>query len=192
MPGPAFLRGERVGLHAWEEEDLEFFQTHRNQDLIRRPLTDVSPRNRKQVEEQFEERLYDEDDDGVAFLVCTGDEAARRTGGEEGLTRLGEVAIPWVNQPHGSGMLMYWIAPEHQGEGYVSEATSLLLDYVFGERRLNKVWAMVIEPNAASQAVLKKLGFEREGRFRRETWYEGAYVDSFRYGVLADEWLDGE
>ncbi|MFB6354770.1 MAG: GNAT family N-acetyltransferase [Halobacteriales archaeon] len=189
MPGPAFLRGESVGLHAWEEDDIEFFQEHRNRDVIRRPLTDVTPRNRTQVEEEFEERLYGEDDDGMAFLICTGDEDALRTGDEAGLTRVGEVAIPWVNQPHGSGMLMYWIAPAHQGEGYVSEATAVLLDHAFGERRLNKVWAMVIEPNEASQAVLEKLGFEREGRFRRETWYEGEYVDSLRYAILAEDWL---
>lgn len=192
MPGPAFLRGPSVGLHAWEEDDLAFFQEHRNRTDIRRPLTDVSPRNRRQVEEYVEEQLYAEDDDGVAFLVCIGDDRALQTGDEAGLTRVGEVAIPWVNQPHGSGMLMYWAAPEHQGNGYISEATSVLLDYVFGERRLHKVWAMVIEPNDASRAVLEKLGFEREGVYRRETWYEGEYVDSYRYGVLAEEWLADE
>ena len=116
MPGPAFLRGESVSLHTWEEEDIEFFRENRNRREIRRPLTDVSPRNHEQVEEQFEERLYE--DDGMTFLVCTGDEQAMRTGDAEELTRVGEVAIPWVNQPHGVGMLMYWAAPEHQGEGY--------------------------------------------------------------------------
>ncbi|MFB6188853.1 MAG: GNAT family N-acetyltransferase [Halapricum sp.] len=190
MPGPAFLRGESVSLHAWEEEDIEFFEENRNRDVIRRPLTDVSPRNREQVEEFFEERVYGDGDDGMVFLVCTGDEDAMRTGDEDGLTRVGEVAIPWVNQPHGSGMLMYWAAPEHQGNGYIPEATSLLLDHAFGERRLNKVWAMVIEPNRPSQAVLEKLGFELEGNYRKETFYEGEYVDSRRYGILAEDWLD--
>lgn len=188
MPGPAFLRGESVSLHTWEEEDIEFFRENRNRREIRRPLTDVSPRNHEQVEEQFEERLYE--DDGMTFLVCTGDEQAMRTGDAEELTRVGEVAIPWVNQPHGVGMLMYWAAPEHQGEGYISDATSLLLDHAFGERRLHKVWAMVIAPNEPSQTVLEKLGFEREGHYRKETFYEGEYVDSYRYAILAEEWLE--
>lgn len=192
MPGPAFLRGESVSLHAWGESDIEFFQENRNRDVIRRPLTDVSPRNREQVEEFFEERIYGDDDDGMVFLVCTGDEDAMRTGDEDGLTRVGEVAIPWVDQPHGSGMLMYWATPAQQGNGYIPEAAGLLLDHAFGERRLNKVWAMVIEPNEASQAVLEKLGFEREGTFRKENWYEGEYVDSYRYGMLAEDWLAGD
>ena len=190
MPGPAFLRGETVSCHPWEEEDVDFFQEHRNRRQIRRPLTDVDPRNRTQVEEMFEERLYQ--DDGLVFLVCTGPEEAMRTGDADALTRVGEVSIPWVNQPHASGMLMYWADPAHQGEGYITEATALVLDHAFGERRLNKVWAMVIEPNEASQAVLEKLGFHHEGRYRKETWYEGEYVDSHRYAMLADDWLDRE
>lgn len=188
MPGPAFLRSGTVSLHAWEEEDYAFFEEHRNDQAIRRPLTDVTPRNREQIEAQFEERVYD-DDDGLDFLVCAGGSAAMRTGDTEALTRVGEVAIPWVNRPHGVGMLMYWAAPAHRGEGYIPDATGLLLDHAFGERRLHKVWAMVIEPNDASQAVLEKLGFEREGTFRKETFYEGRYVDSLRYAILAEDWL---
>lgn len=192
MPGPAFLRGKTVSLHTWEEEDQDFFQENRNRTDIRRPLTDVRPRNQEQVEETFEERMYGEDNSGMLFLVCTGDEEAMVTGDEDGLTRVGEVGIPWVNDPHGSGMLMYWAAPDQQGNGYIPEATSLLLDHAFGERRLNKVWAVAIEPNEASQRVLEKLGFEHEGTHRNETWYEGEFVDSLRYGILAEEWLDGE
>jgi len=187
MPGPAFLRGDTVSLHAWEEDDLDFYQEHRNRAAIRRPLTDVTPRNRHQVEAFFEERIHG--DDVMDFLVCTGDESAMQSGDAEALTRIGEVAIPWVNQPHASGMLVYWAAPEHQGNGYIPAATSLLLDHAFGERRLHKVWAVVIEPNEPSQAVLEKLGFELEGTYREETWYEGAYVDSRRYGLLASDWL---
>ncbi|MFC4360527.1 GNAT family N-acetyltransferase [Halobium salinum] len=189
MPGPAFLRGESVSLHAWDEEDHEFFQRNRNREVVRRPLTDVSPRNRKQVEEFFEKRVYGDDDDGMVFLVCTGEESAARTGDADELTRVGEVAIPWVNQPSGSGMLMYWATPDQQGNGYVPAATTLLLDHAFGERRLNKVWAMVVEPNRPSQAVLEGLGFQQEGTYRKENWYEGEYVDCRRYGLLAEEWL---
>lgn len=190
MPAPAFCRGESVSLHAWEEEDLEFFHENRNKEVVRQPLTDVRPRNRAQVEERFEERVYGEGNDGMVFLVCTGDEAAMRTGDEEALTRVGEVSIRWGNQPHASGMLAYWAAPEQQGRGYIPEATSLLLDHVFGERRLHKVWAMVIEPNEPSQNVLESLGFEQEGHYRKETFYQGEYVDSYRYAVLAEDWLD--
>ena len=187
MPAPAFALGESVSLHAWEEEDQAFFHEHRNDERVRRPLTDVHPRNRAQVEEHFAER----DGDGMSFLVCTGDDVAMRAGDADLLTRVGEVGIPWVNRPHDTGMLMYWAAPDLQGNGYIPEATGLLLDHAFGERRLHKVWAMVVEPNDPSRKVLESLGFEQEGHYRKETFYRGEYVDSYRYGMLAEDWLDG-
>jgi len=89
-------------------------------------------------------------------------------------------------------MLMYWIAPPYQGNGYVTEATALALDWAFGTRGLAKVWAMVIEPNVASQRVLEKLGFVREGVHRKETLVDGERTDNLHYGLLAEEWLDRE
>ncbi|WP_136688762.1 GNAT family N-acetyltransferase [Halorhabdus amylolytica] len=191
MPGPAFRMGETVALHPWEDEDADFYHQHRNSAAVRRPLTDVSPRTRHQVTEHFEEGIYDDGDDEMDFLVCTGPAEALRTGDADAVTRVGQVAIPWINRPHDVGMLMYWSAPAEQGNGYVTEATRLLLDHAFGERRLHKVWAMVVEPNDASRAVLEKLGFEQEGHYREETFYEGRYVDARRYAILAEEWLDG-
>lgn len=179
MPGPAVRRGEAVSLHPWGDEDEAFYHEHRNLPAIRQPLTDVEPRNRQQVEAAFEERSGG---DGVTFLVCADD--------GESLTRVGEVAFPWINQPHGVAMLMYWAAPDQQGNGYITEATELLLDYAFGERGLHKVWAAAIESNEASQAVLEGLGFEQEGHYRKELYHDGEYVDSYRYAVLADEWLE--
>jgi RimJ/RimL family protein N-acetyltransferase len=189
MPGAAFLRGERVSLHPIEEADLEFLQAHRNAQAIRQPLTDSHPRNAAQMAESFES---DGNGDGIRLLICIGDEDAVRTGDEEALTRVGEVGVPWVRQPHGTGMLMYWVAPEHQGNGYVTEATELVLDHAFRDMRLHRVWAMVIETNPASQRVLEKAGFQREGVDRQGTFIDGEYVDNHRFGLLAADWFADE
>ena len=189
MPGPAFLRGETVSLHPIEADDLEFLQEYRNAKEIRQPLTDSYPRNAHQMEQEFEEGG---NGDGVRLLICVGDEDAVRAGDEEGITRVGEIGIPWVRHPHAAGMLMYWVAPEHQGNGYVTEATELLLDHAFQDMRLNRVWAMVIGPNTGSQHVLEKLGFQREGVARQGAFIDGEYVDNYNYGILAEEWLTGD
>ena len=195
MPGHVFASGKRVTLRTVEEEDLNFLGRWRNHPGIRIPLTDSDVRNGEQVEEYFEEQISE--DDGIHLLVCieTEDGSSKATNeepsdGEDGTdaTPIGEVAIPWVRDTHGSGMLMYWIAPAHQGAGYVTEASELLLDHAFCERRLNKVWAHVIASNAGSQRVLEKLGFTEEGRLREECFIDGEFEDVYRYGLLADEW----
>lgn len=207
MPGPLFARDGDVSLRLCEEDDLEFVQANRNHPAVRGPLTDSTPRNRKQVEEYFENRISD--DDTYHFLVC--DESAGETDVGSGdadsadadsadadedeqpdATPVGVVAIPWIREPHGVGSLMYWIAPEHHGNGYVTTGTRLILDYVFRERGLHKVSANVLESNDASRHVLEKLGFVEEGRQREECFVDGHREDFFRYGILASGWLDAE
>jgi RimJ/RimL family protein N-acetyltransferase len=178
MPGPVFAEGESVNLHTIEEADLAFLQRGRNHPEIRRPLTDVDPRNGEQMREYFENSISE--DDGFGFVICRSED-------EE---PVGAIHVPWVRTKHGSGMLMYWVLPEFWGNGYVTEATELLLDFAFEERRLAKVYAIVLETNVASQQVLEKLGFQREGVHRQETFVEGERRDNYRYGILAEEWLE--
>lgn len=140
MPGAEFLSGEVVSLYTVEEEDLDFLQRWRNHPEVRVPLTDARPRNGGQMREFFEERVSSED--GVRLLACVSRDRAEPT--EEvpedaDVVPVGEVALPWMQDDHGSAMLSYWLAVPHQGNGYVTEAVELLLEWAFAERRLAKV-----------------------------------------------------
>ncbi|AAG20429.1 GNAT family N-acetyltransferase [Halobacterium salinarum] len=187
MPGPAFADGDAVSLHPIEDEDHEFIQYGRNQPDVRVPLTDTDIRTLDDVAESVE----DSDD---RFLICVDDRGDSTdepaSSDADNPTPVGEVAFAWVSQAGEHGSLMYWIAPDHQGNGYVTEATTLFLDYVFGERGFHRVDAHVLAPNEASQAALEKLGFEREGQRRDDAIVDGEYVDTYTYGLLDHEWLD--
>jgi RimJ/RimL family protein N-acetyltransferase len=175
MPGPAFAHGDTVSLHPIEDEDHDFIQYGSTHPDLRRPLGTTTIRSSDDVADLVE-------DDEYRFVVCVADGDA--------LERVGVVGLPWVFDDSQSGFLMYWIAPEHQGNGYVTEATELSLDYLFRECGFHKVGAFVLEPNEASAAVLENLGFVREGTLRRESFHDGEWTDEYRYGLLAREWLD--
>jgi RimJ/RimL family protein N-acetyltransferase len=85
--------------------------------------------------------------------------------------------------------LGFTIAPEHQGQGYATEAAGLLLDYLFGARGKHRVHASCDARNAASAAVLERLGMRREGHLRQSTWAKGEWTDDLLYGLLREEWL---
>lgn len=106
------------------------------------------------------------------------------------LEPVGVVAFAYVASPSERGSLMYWVAPDHQGNGYASEASELFLDYAFRECGFHKVTARVNESNVASATVLENLGFVREGTRRQSSVVDGEYVDMYTYGLLAEEWLD--
>ncbi len=63
------------------------------------------------------------------------------------------------------------------------------LDEAFATLRLHKVNAEVIASNTASLRFHRKLGFIEEGQFRDYHFDGQRYVDVFRFGILAAEWL---
>jgi hypothetical protein len=42
--------------------------------------------------------------------------------------------------------------------------------------------------NAASVALLERLGMRREGHLRESTWAKGEWTDDLVYALLPDEW----
>ena len=73
------------------------------------------------------------------------------------------------------------------GKGYAFEAWNLLMEYAFERLGLRKIIAGAVADNVASIVTLEKLGFEIEGRFRKEYFVEGEYRDGIRLGLLREE-----
>lgn len=161
MPGPIFLEGERIILRTIEREDLDFEVRHRNDSRIRRPLTLPDPINREQAESIFERRI--KSDESTSLWICTDEQI------------VGKVSLFDVSETHGTSEIAYWLVPDVWGNGYASEAVSLMVEYAFNERRLHKVAAHVLVDNEPSQAVLERTGFEREGQLRDSRYVEGEH-----------------
>ncbi len=82
----------------------------------------------------------------------------------------------------------FTLRPEFQGQGYATEAARLLLGYLFGARSKHRVTARCDPRNAASVAVLERLGMRREGYLRESTWAKGEWTDDLLYAMLDREW----
>ena len=172
MPGPVFLHGERVTLRPVERDDAEFLQRASTERELRVPLGFSQPANKSQVEDHFEDGI--EGDDSTDLLVCLDDDPI-------GSVRINK--LEWTRP-----VLSYWLVPEHHGEGYMTEAMRLLIDYFFETFEKRGLIAFVFEFNDASAGLLEKLGFVREGQFRKDRFIGGEYVDAFYYGLLREEW----
>lgn len=87
----------------------------------------------------------------------------------------------------------YWLAEGETGQGYMSEALGLMLGYVFrpleaGGLGLHRVEANIMPHNAASKALVDRLGFRREGYSPGYLKIAGKWQDHERYALLAEEW----
>ncbi|MEV5171189.1 GNAT family protein [Streptomyces flaveolus] len=79
------------------------------------------------------------------------------------------------------------IGAEHRRRGYAGEALTLLLRFMFAERRYHKCVAVVFAHNEASLALTRRLGFTEEGRLREHVFFAGRHHDLVLLGLLADE-----
>ncbi len=94
------------------------------------------------------------------------------------------------NVTHGalrSAWIGYWVASDVTGGGVATGALALGLDHCFGPVTLHRVEATVRPENAASRAVLAKVGFREEGLLRRYLDVDGAWRDHLLVALTVEE-----
>lgn len=97
------------------------------------------------------------------------------------------------NVTHGalrSAWIGYWVASSVTGGGVATAALALGVDHCFGPVALHRVEATVRPENAASRAVLAKVGFREEGLLRRYLDVDGAWRDHLLVAITVEE-IDG-
>ena len=80
------------------------------------------------------------------------------------------------------------LSSNYQGKGYGTEALSAMTRFCFENTELKRLWTEVDTRNIASQKMLEKCGYTREGLIRQgkmvNTW-----CDYYIYGILASDIL---
>ncbi|MGY1814287.1 GNAT family N-acetyltransferase [Blastococcus sp. SYSU D00820] len=86
-----------------------------------------------------------------------------------------------------SGNLGYWIDRAVAGRGMGSLAVALVCDHAFGPVGLHRLQADIRPENLPSQRLVERLGFRREGLFRRYLDIDGDWRDHLTYALLAED-----
>jgi RimJ/RimL family protein N-acetyltransferase len=80
----------------------------------------------------------------------------------------------------------YWLFPHARGRGVATRVLGAMVEHAFANG-IRRVEAHVRLANTASERVLERLGFTREGVRRRFLRYEGAYADATIFSRLVDD-----
>ena len=154
------LSTERLVLRPVTADDHAALLAHWTQPDVRRFLFDGAAPSAAEVAETIEESISDFAASGYGIwlielgsgtgLAGTGTGLAGTTAGLAGTTGL---------RPLESGLeIFYSLVPGAWGHGYATEAARAVVEYGLGPLGLPEVLAEVDEGNAASVAVVKRLG----------------------------------
>lgn len=82
----------------------------------------------------------------------------------------------------------YEIAQDCQGQGYMREALTTVLDFGFKEMHLHRIQAEMHRDNLASIGLATRLGFRFEGIHREQAFWGGQFHDLNCYSLLEPDW----
>jgi RimJ/RimL family protein N-acetyltransferase len=74
-----------------------------------------------------------------------------------------------------------------RGQGYMTEALSLMANYLFQVNKVNRLQLTVVVGNAASKRVAEKCGFKSEGILRGVIFLKGRNQDLEMFSLLREE-----
>jgi ribosomal-protein-serine acetyltransferase len=95
---------------------------------------------------------------------------------------IGHNRIDWANR---TGFPAYWLAPESEGNGIMTQCCRAVVDHAFGELQLNRLFLATATDNLRAQKIPEKLGFKRVSTLRKAEWLYDHHVDHYVYSLLA-------
>ena len=164
------LEGKNVNLRVVEKEDLPLIaEWENNLDYIGEynPLRQLS---KGEIEKNYDKLGSEE----KWFLI------EKKDGSKIGY--IGHYPV------RGYWDIGYVLVPSERGKGYCTEAVQLMVDYLFLSKDTAKIQAGTHVENIASQKVLERIGFKRDGLMRKEMIVWGKWADGYLYSILREEW----
>jgi RimJ/RimL family protein N-acetyltransferase len=169
------LEGKTVNLRIIEKEDLPLIAEWFSSPEV---FGEYNPL--RQMSKTEAEKILDSPNELKPFII------EKKDGG-----KVGFIAHFYVLHVAGKQLeIGYSLVPNERGKGYCSEAIKIMVDYLFLSRDITRVQVQTDPRNVASQKVLEKAGFKKEGTLRKTFFTRGEWRDAYIYSILREEWKE--
>ncbi len=85
-----------------------------------------------------------------------------------------------------SAIITYWLGKDYWGDGIATMLVSGVCDFAFKQTDITRLSARVFEGNIASEMVLEKCGFEKEGILRKSIFKHNKFIDGILYAKIKE------
>jgi len=118
-----------------------------------------------------------EEDNSYSFAICIKDNGKL----------IGNVDLFQIIRGPIQGCLIgYTLDKQYSGNGYVTEAVSLAVEFGFNTIKLHRIEAGVMPGHIASMRVLEKVGFHKEGISEKSVKLNGKWEDHQMFAIISD------
>ena len=181
LTGP--IQTDRLVLRSFVPDDLDdLFAIQSRPEVTRYLYWDV--RTRDEVRTVLEQRL------SMNVLKDEGDILALAVVRKDTGRLVGDVNLRWLSAEHRQAEFGFVFNPSEHGQGFATEAAVAVLDLAFGPVGMHRVIGRMDSRNAASAAVMRKLGLRLEAHFVENEAFKGEWGDELVFAILAKEWAD--
>lgn len=171
------LRGERVWLRPLEKADV--VESNIDDAELAHYAGFKAPFSRDAQERWYQSQLSDLGTTTFQFSIC-------RLGSDAGI---GGIGLREIDRANGSASVSIFLGDRASwGTGLGTDAMNALLDFAFGELRLERVWLEVFDYNPRAVRSYEKAGYRLEARLRRARFHRGAYHDVLLMAIIREDW----
>ena len=103
---------------------------------------------------------------------------------------IGEIQVFGIQNDR-MGEVGYRLNPAHWNCGYATEALKKVVEFIFEKTELDRLNARADVRNVASNKILEKCGFIKEGTIRRGKLVS-VYCDYNLYGMLREDYIEND
>jgi [ribosomal protein S5]-alanine N-acetyltransferase len=122
--------------------------------------------------------------EGIHEQIASGDSILWGISLKEERQLIGTICLWNIQKQHYRGEIGYILHPDYQRKGIMQEAISAVIGYGFDRMKLHSIAAHVSPNNDGSIKLLERNGFTREGYFKEDFFFRGAFLDTAVYSLL--------
>ncbi|UYP47168.1 hypothetical protein NEF87_003453 [Candidatus Lokiarchaeum ossiferum] len=170
------LESNRLILRPLKESDLDFFRTQYSDPLVQK-YTMLSFQTDVELQDFYSRGcgIIRPDQFRIMLEIKNSHEP------------IGSIVIENWDQKHQSAEIGYDLSPHFWHQGFMNEALTVMLEYIFLVLNVNRVEATVNPTNIQSIKLLKKCRFVQEGILRQKYYYQGIFHDEIIFSLLKDD-----
>ena len=174
------IEGEKVDLRPFIDEDFSYIEECLKDSEVIKLTGSTSDFDKESVLNWYNTRNEQTDRLDLAIVDKS-----------QGIL-VGEVVVNLYDEKNHSMNFRILIGSRGRNRGFGTEATQLIIDYVFKNTALNQLTLSVFDFNPRAKYVYEKVGFVIDSIDENELEFEGEWIDSINMKLTKANWLKRE